>query len=282
MRLEGITFPSTNHGHDDGGLLERAAFFVGWADIVGIMKRQHRDRRLPRRRLAERVRRDRQRDFEWPSFMPLALAIHSTWARTPCRSPASPRKDVIDQQIGAVAAGSIPSGPLQAAPARLPPTPWIMGGDYVPTGGSTSTRQRRQAVCRRASSTDASHAHPHSIDRLAQPPPALLFCDYLWRQPAAAANYALVKRELPHADDVDAYYAAGDLVYDHPGGRRPLGGRSCRLPTQVTASVQNVAVAPADEPEIGSRRWTWKPVTPSAGSPGAASEVEERRCSGRC
>ena len=145
------------------------------------------------------------------SFGPLALAIHHMGSTS---VPGLAAKDVIDLQIGVAALD--PVGPLQAAleAAGYRRRPDI-SGDHVPIGADPDPALWRKRCGGAPEGARRTHIHIRQIG-LPNHRYALLFRDYLRASPAAAANYALVKRELAarHADDVDAYYAVKDPVCD--------------------------------------------------------------------
>jgi GrpB-like predicted nucleotidyltransferase (UPF0157 family) len=141
---------------------------------------------------------------------PLALAINHIGSTA---VPGLDAKDVIDLQISVAAldVGALEPA-IEAAGYRISDELWF---DHVPAGEDPNPDL--WVKLRAAAPEGGKRTHIHI--RLRGRPNeryALLFRDFLRATPAAAASYALIKRELAarHADDVDAYYAVKDPVCD--------------------------------------------------------------------
>jgi GrpB-like predicted nucleotidyltransferase (UPF0157 family) len=145
------------------------------------------------------------------AFGPLALAIRHIGSTS---TPGLAAKDVIDVQISV--AGLDPPAPIQRAieTAGFRMRPDILD-DRVPPGADPDPAQWSKRYAGAFENARRVHIHIRVDGRLNHRY-ALLFRDYLRAHPAAAATYALIKRELAarHADDVDAYYAVKDPVCD--------------------------------------------------------------------
>ena len=145
------------------------------------------------------------------SFGRLAAAIHHMGSTS---VPGLAAKDVIDLQIGVATLD--PLAPLQAALEaagyRLRPD---IENDHVPIGADPNPALWRKRYGGAPEGARRTHIHIRQVG-LPNHRYALLFRDYLRVSSSAAANYALVKRELAarHAGDVDAYYAVKDPVCD--------------------------------------------------------------------
>jgi GrpB-like predicted nucleotidyltransferase (UPF0157 family) len=145
------------------------------------------------------------------SFAALAPAIHHMGSTS---VPGLAAKDVIDLQITVVSLD--PLAPIQtaleAAGYRLRPD---IENDHVPIGADSDPALWRKRYGGAPDGARRTHIHIRQVG-LPNHRYALLFRDYLRASPSAAANYALVKRELAarHGDDVDAYYAVKDPVCD--------------------------------------------------------------------
>jgi GrpB-like predicted nucleotidyltransferase (UPF0157 family) len=145
------------------------------------------------------------------AFGPLAPAIHHMGSTS---VPGLAAKDVIDLQIAV--ASLDPLEPLQAALEaagyRLRAD---IQNDHVPIGADPDPALWRKRYGGAPDGARRTHLHIRQLG-LPNHRYAVLFRDYLRASPSAAANYALVKRELAarHAADVDAYYAVKDPVCD--------------------------------------------------------------------
>jgi GrpB-like predicted nucleotidyltransferase (UPF0157 family) len=141
---------------------------------------------------------------------PLALAINHIGSTS---VPGLDAKDVIDIQVSVALldVGALEPA-LEAAGYRISDELWF---DHVPAGEDPNPDL--WAKLRAAAPDGGRRTHIHLRVR-GRPNEryALLFRDFLRARPAAAASYALIKRELAarHADDVDAYYAVKDPVCD--------------------------------------------------------------------
>jgi GrpB-like predicted nucleotidyltransferase (UPF0157 family) len=141
---------------------------------------------------------------------PLALTINHIGSTS---VPGLDAKDVIDLQVSVAALDlDLLKPAIDAAGYRIGDELW---SDHVPAGEDPNPDL--WAKFRAAAPEGGRRTHIHIRVR-GRPNEryALLFRDFLRATPHAAANYALIKRELAarHADDVDAYYAVKDPVCD--------------------------------------------------------------------
>ena len=134
--------------------------------------------------------------------------------------PGLAAKDVIDVQV------TVPTLDLpveiaeRLTAAAFPPRNGLWGDaglweDHVPNGVAPRPGDWIKRYARAARGRRAAHIHIRRAGA-ANERYARLFRDYLRASPAAAADYAQIKRELAarHAGDVDAYYAVKDPVCD--------------------------------------------------------------------
>ena len=141
---------------------------------------------------------------------PVALAINHIGSTS---VPGLDAKDVIDIQVSV---GSLDPSQLQpaieAAGYHLRDGLW---SDHVPAGDDPNPKLWAKLMAAAPEDGRRTHIHIRVRGRPNERYP-LLFRDFLRATPAAAASYALIKRELAvrHADDVDAYYAVKDPVCD--------------------------------------------------------------------
>lgn len=141
---------------------------------------------------------------------PLALAINHIGSTSVACLAA---KDVIDLQISVAALDRSRLQPaLEAAGFRLRDGDWV---DHRPAGADPAPELWSKLMANPPEGWRRTHIHIRMRGRPNERY-ALLFRDFLRADPAAAASYALIKRELAarHADDVDAYYAVKDPVCD--------------------------------------------------------------------
>ena len=126
--------------------------------------------------------------------------------------PGLVAKDVIDVQVGVVNLDDPRLGP---AFARLGATSTDITADHVPPGDRSGRAAWAKRYFRAPPSWRPTHLHVREVGR-ANHRYALLFRDYLRREPSAAAAYAQVKLALArlHPDDAEAYYAVKDPVCD--------------------------------------------------------------------
>jgi GrpB-like predicted nucleotidyltransferase (UPF0157 family) len=150
-------------------------------------------------------------------FGPLALRIEHIGSTA---VPGLAAKDVIDVQV-TVPTLDLPDGIAERLTAEgFPPRHDLWGDaglweDHVPNGATPVAGDWIKRYASAAPGARAVHIHIRRAGA-ANERYARLFRDYLRASPAAAADYAMIKRELAarHADDVDAYYAVKDPVCD--------------------------------------------------------------------
>jgi GrpB-like predicted nucleotidyltransferase (UPF0157 family) len=144
---------------------------------------------------------------------PLALAINHIGSTS---VPGLEAKDVIDIQVS-VRTLDI-AEPLYAAfqktVYRLRRS---VGFDHVPKGEDADPQRWAKRMAGEREGDRRTHIHIR-VRGSPNERYALLFRDYLRANPAAAASYGLIKRELaalhPDDADADAYYAVKDPVCD--------------------------------------------------------------------
>jgi GrpB-like predicted nucleotidyltransferase (UPF0157 family) len=141
---------------------------------------------------------------------PLALAINHIGSTS---VPGLDAKDVIDLQISVAALDrGLIKPALEAAGYPLREGDWV---DHRPAGADPDRELWAKLMANAPEDGRRTHIHIRLRGRPNERY-ALLFRDFLRATPAAAASYALIKRELAarHADDVDAYYSVKDPVCD--------------------------------------------------------------------
>lgn len=126
--------------------------------------------------------------------------------------PGMAAKDVIDVQV-TVADLS------EEIVKRMTAADYVFAGhvsnDHLPAGEIENSDQWQKVYFREKPGERCAHIHVRAAGKANQRYP-LLFRDYLRAHPGAADTIVRIKRELAvrFAEDVDAYYAVKDPIYD--------------------------------------------------------------------